>query len=857
MIEDPTAHRPSSEARRRNEPRFTPGTMLGDRYRIVALLGAGGMGEVYRADDTKLGQQVALKFLPHHVGSDPARLERLYSEVRLGRQVSHPNVCRLYDIGEWEGNHFLAMEYVDGEDLASLLRRIGKLPAQKAFDIARDVCAGLAAAHGLGIIHRDLKPANIMIDGRGQARITDFGLAVVAEDLQGRSEIAGTPAYMAPEQLSGGLVSHKTDLYALGLIFYEVFTGKRLFEGNDLSSRRTTAKSLSGATSSELDPVIQRVIARCVEENPDSRPSSIHVVIASLPGGDPLQAALDAGETPSPQMVAAAGEVGDLKPSTAWTLLLIAVLGFGVLTLLYGQSVLFRIVPMPKPPEALADRAKTILESAGYPADSRDSAYLFTNDDDFLPYLLEKRSTTDLWELLPTLRPGPVLFVHRQSPQSLQAENREGRVTDVDPPLTVPGMTLVTIDPSGRLVAFIAVPPRHRSGEARAPVDWSKFLEHAGGDFEELRPVAPLWLAPVDNDEKVAWEGRFRGDRQTPIRIEAASYDGKPVWFRVLGPWVSPERPAGVLTAWQVATRTFFALLFPGLLIVAAVLARRNLLRGRGDRRTATRLALVVLALGVVAHLFRVDHVSEPSAEVDLLDRGIAYALYAAAQAWLLYIALEPYVRRRWPQTLISWTRLFAGRYRDPMIGRDLLIALVAGPALLTVKFASVHAPAWFGQAKLPPLSQWMSPLVATRNLVFAACSVAVQSIFIALIILFLLFVSYMIFRRKWAAILTLGVVATVGLGDLAYGPAYELAAGALSALILTFVLVRYGLLAFALTEYLRAFLEAVPFTLDPDAWYFGRSLAVILLLLGAAIYAFWSSLGEKAAFGVALPEEA
>src|SRR5688572_4860105 len=197
--------------------------MLDDRYRIVALLGSGGMGEVYRADDVKLGQQVALKFLPLSSRGDDSHIKRLYEEVRLGRQVSHPNVCRLYDIGEWEGNHFLAMEYVDGEDLASLLRRIGKLPAQKAFDIARDICAGIAAAHGLGIIHRDLKPANIMIDGRGQARITDFGLAVVAEDLEGRSEMAGTPAYMAPEQLSGGLVSHKTDLYALGLIFYEVF----------------------------------------------------------------------------------------------------------------------------------------------------------------------------------------------------------------------------------------------------------------------------------------------------------------------------------------------------------------------------------------------------------------------------------------------------------------------------------------------------------------------------------------------------------------------------------------------------------------------------------------------------------
>ena len=856
MIDEPTAHRPSSDSRRRNEPRFTPGTMLGERYRIVALLGSGGMGEVYRADDTKLGQQVALKFLPHNVGRDPARLERLYSEVRLGRQVSHPNVCRLYDIGEWEGNHFLAMEYVDGEDLASLLRRIGKLPAQKAFDIARDVCAGIAAAHGLGIIHRDLKPANIMIDGRGQARITDFGLAVVAEDLEGRSEMAGTPAYMAPEQLSGGLVSHKTDLYALGLIFYEIFTGKRLLEGNDSSSRRATTKSFSSAASGELDPVIQRVIARCVEENPDARPSSIHAVIASLPGGDPLQAAIDAGETPSPQMVAAAGEVGDLQPSIAWTLLVVALIGLGVLTALFGRTVLFRLVPMPKPPEALADRAKTILESAGYAPTAADSAYYLNYDTEFLEHLESERSR-DLWKLLPVARPGVVNFTYRQSPRALLSENPENRITDDDPPLTLPGMTSMKLDAQGRLVRFVAVPPRQTTGEARPAVDWSKFLEHAGGDFEGMRQVASRWSAPVDTDQKVAWEGTFRGDPHTPIRIEAGSYAGKAVWFRVLGPWASARTEIGAPTPIQKATRAFFAVLFLAMVIVAVVLARRNLRRGRGDRRTAMRLALFVLITWIVGHMFRADHVSNPAEESWLIESGITFALYPAAQAWVLYMALEPYVRRKWPHTLISWTRLFAGRYRDPMVGRDVLIALIAGPAILTLRLVTIHAPSWFGEPRLSPISQWTSPLVATRNLVYAWCYNSVNAIFISLIVLFMLLMAYLLFRRRWIAMLVLGVIATVGVGSPGVAPVYELTTGAIMAVILVFVLVRYGLLAFALTTFLNAFLEAAPLTFDTDAWYFGRSLAVLLILLGIAVYGFWSALGEKPAFGVALPEEA
>ena len=138
--------------------RFGPGTLLGGRYRIVERLGRGGMGEVYRADDLKLGQPVALKFLPPEVDKDPARLTQLHTEVRMARQVSHPNVCRVYDIDEVDGATFLSMEYVDGEDLSSLLKRVGRFPEDRGLEIARQICAGLAAAHERDVIHRDLKP---------------------------------------------------------------------------------------------------------------------------------------------------------------------------------------------------------------------------------------------------------------------------------------------------------------------------------------------------------------------------------------------------------------------------------------------------------------------------------------------------------------------------------------------------------------------------------------------------------------------------------------------------------------------------------------------------------------------------
>src|SRR5688572_14276051 len=202
--------------------RFEPGTILGGRYRVLGRLGRGGMGEVYRADDLKLGQPVALKFLPPDVDRDPARLTQLHTEVRMARQVSHPNVCRVYDIDELEGHTFLSMEYVDGEDLASLLRRIGRFPEDRGLEIARQICAGLSAAHDRNVVHRDFKPANVMLDGAGQVRITDFGLAGIS----GEALRAGTPAYMAPEQLSGGEVTPRSDLYALGLV--EVAAGRHL-----------------------------------------------------------------------------------------------------------------------------------------------------------------------------------------------------------------------------------------------------------------------------------------------------------------------------------------------------------------------------------------------------------------------------------------------------------------------------------------------------------------------------------------------------------------------------------------------------------------------------------------------------
>src|SRR6202030_2833172 len=263
-----------------------------------------------------------------------------------------PNVCRVYDIGEAEGLAYISMQYVDGEALHSLLRRIGRLPPDKALEIARKLCAGLAAAHDKGVLHRDLKPSNIMIDGRGHVLITDFGLAGVIGSIQGAELRNGTPAYMAPEQLSGKEVSTLSDIYALGVVLYEMFTGKPPFIA---STREELLKLAQQGTPTnprsivrDIDPVMESVILRCLSPEPKARPTSAFAALAALPGGDPLAEALAAGETPSPEMVAASGKRVGVSAGWAIGFLAAIVAGLALFAIVKQQTDLLGKVPFDK-----------------------------------------------------------------------------------------------------------------------------------------------------------------------------------------------------------------------------------------------------------------------------------------------------------------------------------------------------------------------------------------------------------------------------------------------------------------------------------------------------------------------------
>jgi len=210
-----------------------PGQRVGGRFEIVRLLGSGGMGAVYLARDEQLGEQVALKVVAGLGLLDPSATERLRREASTARKISHPNVVRLHDIGEEHGLLFLSMEYVAGESLAARLTRLGAIPAAQLRPIAEQLCDGLAAAHAAGVIHRDLKPGNVLIAGDRTAKIIDFGIArpVAGAGMTATNMVIGTPEYMAPEQVRGGLVDARTDIYALGAVLYHALTGRPPFSG--------------------------------------------------------------------------------------------------------------------------------------------------------------------------------------------------------------------------------------------------------------------------------------------------------------------------------------------------------------------------------------------------------------------------------------------------------------------------------------------------------------------------------------------------------------------------------------------------------------------------------------------------
>ncbi len=809
---------PSSVAQRQDAPapaagRFATGASVGGRYRIIETVGRGAMGEVVRAEDLSLRQAVALKFLPAALARDPQSLDRVREEVRMARRVSHRNVCRVHDLGEADGHLFISMEYVDGEDLASLLRRVGRVAGDRALEIARELCAGLAAAHAAGVIHRDLKPANVMLDREGHVRITDFGLASLAGTANAH-EIAGTPAYMAPEQLAGTGATVRSDLYALGLVLYELLTGRRAFPpASTLSEQLRNRREASVVPPSEivrdLDSLAEKAILHCLAVNPGERPESALSVLTAFSGGDPLKAAVDAGQTPSPSAVAAAPVAGVLAPLWAWTCAVVVFASVGLfLALGAGQSGFERVGPT-HPPAVLAVKAEEAMRALGYAGGCADTASGYSYSDAARRASISGRGADALAAEART-----IYFWYRCSPVPLVPRGQTN-VSRGNPPIGA-GEALADVDVTGRLLHFAVRPEQDPSAARPEPKDPATAATAA--TLATLFRLAGL--QPAESGGTLPENGHVSIgtalDRAVPARIEADLEGSRVVSASVVWPWSpTPRSRAAKVVAAEDVPDLFFLV----LTVASLPLAYRNLRAGRGDRQGATRLGIVVL-VGLLAYqILRAHPPATFSGFNNALQHAVAWALYFGATAALFYLALEPVVRRVWPERLVSWTRLLSGNARDPLVARDVLLGMVTFFGLIGLSIVMVRLS---GVVQLPAKSS-LDPLLGLERCAGATALAVVMAVRLGLVFLLLLQLLRALGRIRWLAtvvffgvvagvissfMVTAGVLATLGIPlALVFGAAILL------------LLVRVGLLSMAVVLFFGSLTMSFPTVVRLSGW--------------------------------------
>jgi hypothetical protein len=383
------------------------------------------------------------------------------------------------------------------------------------------------------------------------------------------------------------------------------------------------------------------------------------------------------------------------------------VVGIAVVVALFDRILLANQVPFERSPAVLEDRAQEIIRRLGYAEPPADTATGLVVWMDPLRWIARTDSAPNRWERLRTASPPGILFWYRESPHPLVPNRRSGLVSFADPPMTSAGMVSVILDPRGRLLELHAVPPR-RDDNAAAPVasDVDALFTAAGLDRSRFVEVEPTVTPRAFADSRAAWEGAMSDDASTKVRVETGTYRGRPIQFQIVAPWtqlaagqqaLAPGRGEQLLGVLE-------ALVVPGLLVVGAVMARRNLLRGRGDRRGAAAAGLFVLVTSIAAWALAATHASGIDTEIDrLFNVALASALFSAANLWVWYIALEPYVRRFWPNALLGWARLVAGHVRDPRVGLEVLAGAACG-TLMTLIFAAHDplAPVIGGLAPIP-----------------------------------------------------------------------------------------------------------------------------------------------------------
>jgi serine/threonine protein kinase len=830
-----------------DDQEMVPGTLLAGRYRIVAPLGRGGMGRVYRAEDLKLGQTVALKFLPRSLTNDPAWLGRFFAEVRLSREVTHPNVCRVHDIVETTSEdgatlHFLSMEYVDGENLAALLQRFGRLPTEKALEMSGQIAAGLAAAHAKGVLHRDLKPANVMVDGKGQAKITDFGLAVVADDAARAAEIAGTPGYMAPELLTGAGSTGRSDIYALGLVLYELLTGRQAFRAREGRQAKEVASPLR-KYAPEVPADVERVILRCVEKDPNLRPASAREVLAVLPVMDQMEAALARGETPSPEMVAAAGTDEPMPLWKAWSLVAAIVVFLLGAWLLAPRSSLLAIATPNLSPAVLEHQAQELVRQLGYPTTVYNANWMELNYG-MLRYKALHKTRSYLYDIAHAEQ-GPLLYNYRQGETESMVPSHNEATQSNDPPETKVGMLSVRMDSDGRLLRFRRVPEQEeKSQSTSAAPDWSPVLKAAGLDPGLMHPATAAWAPPDAFDVRQAWTGTYPNHPGTTIQVVAASRHGKISYFIVQAPWSPPEvsRLPGATAAEWVQV-----LLILGFVVGGIILVRRNLRLQRGDRASAFRLAGIYGVVYFVGIFLLAVRPEGPGPFLNWSLRQAAIALLKSSWVWIGYLGIEPFARKRMPHLLVSSTRLLGGRWRDVQVGRDILYGVLLA-AFFRIEAALVNL------YLLPHVSGETPEVPGATQLglagILSRCCECFGNAVLSILVLLAMFVVYRsLLRKPWLAIAAFFITMSL-LNIQNENIRFELPLNLIISAILVAFIVRCGLVAGASFLFAQGMLSSMPWTHDLSNWTTQYYIVPGLVLLLLIAWGLTSAIGDQKLLG-------
>ncbi len=552
-------------------------------------------------------------------------------------------------------------------------------------------------------------------------------------------------------------------------------------------------------------------------------------------------------------MVAASGSTEGLSLKIAIPALAAIFVGLGLSAFLLPKLQVASYVPLDYPPEVLNVKVRDIVRSLGYtdpPADTQAGFYY--NEG---PVRDLKAPNPGAWRKVLEPYPSPILYAYRQSPASLLSQRYSdfGRVNGDDPPPYISGMIQISVDPSGRLMALDAVPPQFEKGAGFPAPDWAPLFAAAHFDLAKFTSAEPQWAPLAATDVRAAWTGNYPGNVELhgatpiPIRVEAAAFHGRPVHFEIVWPSTRPLRVASPnqLTPGRQASNIAAALLQVGILLIAGWLARYNWKAGRGDLRGATTLGVYMASVFMLKWILSAHHVSS-AGEQSLFGAAISEASYTGVRYWIFYLALEPWVRRYWPQNLVTWARLLAGRWRDPLVGRDALFGILMGVGYSLMFQGYVFALMFNGGS--PDNSFGASNLNSVRFLGYTLSQHLDSAVGGALYFFMILFVLRAVLRKQWLAgaafVLIFVAMRWAGQG-VWFTPLFLLAVWS----TLTLAILRFGLFAtICLVFVIDTPLEMI-FTTDYSAWYGQSSWVMIAILAGAAIWAFRTSLGGRALF--------